>query len=155
MEIVSLIKKDELLTKKSFEKNFNKLTFLLEVLRTKNLSSETISIINKKIETINSFEGKPHKYSTKLVVQHHNITELVRKQHGLVTEKYYQNQWMALGMTVFGLPLGVIFSTALGNMAFIGIFFLPGMFIGAQYGKQKDKKALQEGKQLILSTEKS
>ena len=76
------------------------------------------------------------------------ITDTCRKKFGLVTPNYYQNQWMILGMTVFGLPFGLMFSLALDNFAFFTIGLPIGMPIGIAVGAQKDKKAKEEGLQL-------
>ena len=55
---------------------------------------------------------------------------------------------MGIGMAVFGIPLGVVFGTTQGNMAFIGIGIPIGLVMGVAIGSQKDKKAKEEGKQL-------
>ena len=51
-------------------------------------------------------------------------------------------------MSAFGMPLGVAFSVALDNFAFIGIGLPIGMSIGMALGAGMDKKAAKEGKQL-------
>jgi hypothetical protein len=53
---------------------------------------------------------------------------------------------MAIGMAVFGIPLGVVFGMSPGNMAFIGI----GLPIGLGVGSEKDKKAFREDRQLDI-----
>jgi hypothetical protein len=70
------------------------------------------------------------------------------KKYGLVTPRYYTSQWMVLGMSIFGVPFGVIFGLALDNMAFLGIGLPMGMPIGMAIGAGKDKKAAGEGKVL-------
>ena len=78
------------------------------------------------------------------------LINFTMKQYGYVPEKYYQNQWMAIGMAAFGLPFGVVFAMTLDNMAFIGIGFPMGLPIGMAIGASKDKKAFEEGKQLQI-----
>jgi hypothetical protein len=51
-------------------------------------------------------------------------------------------------MSAFGLPLGVAFGAALGNMAFLGIGLPIGMSIGIALGNGMDTKAKNEGRQL-------
>jgi len=72
------------------------------------------------------------------------------KNYGLVPPRYYQSQWMAIGMAVFGIPFGIVFSMSLNNMAFIGIGLPMGLPIGIAIGQQKDKKAAAEGKVLNI-----
>lgn len=55
---------------------------------------------------------------------------------------------MTLGMTIFGLPFGLMFAMSLDNMAFLGIGLPMGMPIGMAIGAAKDKKAKDEGKVL-------
>lgn len=75
-----------------------------------------------------------------------DIIRVFQKEYGMTTPNYYQTQWMVLGMTVFGMPFGIVFSTALGNFAFIGLGLPIGMSVGIAIGNAKDKKAKEEGK---------
>lgn len=78
------------------------------------------------------------------------LTDTARKKFNLTVPKYYQNQWMGIGMVVFGMPFGFIFSTTLGNFAFIGIGIPIGLALGIAIGTEKDKKAKEEGTQLDI-----
>ena len=75
---------------------------------------------------------------------------MVEKELKLVTKNHYRNTWLAIGMTAFGIPLGIAFGGSLGNMAFIGIGMPIGMAIGIAVGTEMDKKASENGKQLDL-----
>ena len=55
---------------------------------------------------------------------------------------------LVLGMSVFGLPLGVAFGASLGD--FLGIGLPVGMAIGIAVGMEMDRKAYENGKQLDL-----
>ncbi|MBT8222071.1 MAG: hypothetical protein KJN96_02760 [Eudoraea sp.] len=57
---------------------------------------------------------------------------------------------MALGMAVFGVPMGVAFGAALDNMAFLGIGIPIGMAIGIAIGTAMDEQAKKEGRQLDI-----
>ncbi|WP_299119509.1 hypothetical protein [uncultured Tenacibaculum sp.] len=151
MIFISLKKKEPFISDKNVLKAFNKIENTLSVLETLPLSDSSISQINKDLEEINKFEGELKKYRNKLIVKNHNILELVRKNHGYVHEKYYQNQWMVLGMSLFGVSFGTIFGMLLGNIALLGIGLPFGMLLGIAIGKEKDKKAKQEGKQLKIT----
>jgi hypothetical protein len=51
-------------------------------------------------------------------------------------------------MAVFGVPIGVVMGTALGNMGFMGVGIGMGLAIGVAVGAGMDKKARDEGRQL-------
>ncbi len=85
-------------------------------------------------------------------VQFHIIQRMEQK-HRLVTKNHYRNKWLALGMAIFGLPLGVALGSSLGNMAFLAIGLPIGMVIGMAIGAGMDKKAGEEGRQLDFQIE--
>jgi hypothetical protein len=74
----------------------------------------------------------------------------LEKQHGIVPPGHYRNQWMAIGMSVFGLPIGVAFSLSQENFAFVGIGLPLGMAIGMAVGAGKDNQAKAAGLQLEI-----
>ena len=55
---------------------------------------------------------------------------------------------MVLGMSSFGIPMGVAFGAALGNMGLLGIGLPIGMVIGMPLGTKKDNDAAKKGRQL-------
>lgn len=71
-----------------------------------------------------------------------DLLKVFQKEHDMVSPSYYRTLWLSIGMSVFGIPLGLIFSSALNNFAFLGI----GLSIGIAIGNAKDKKAKEEGK---------
>ena len=72
----------------------------------------------------------------------------LQKEYGLVLPQHYQNEWMALGMAAFGIPLGAALGTALRNPAFIGVGLPLGLAIGMGIGARKDQEARSAGKVL-------
>lgn len=76
------------------------------------------------------------------------ILKILEKEVRLVPKNYYRNQFTAIGITAYGIPMGVAFGAALGNMAFLGVGLPLGLAIGVAIGTQKDKKAAEEGRQL-------
>lgn len=78
------------------------------------------------------------------------LLEYAKRKLNLVPPKYYQNQWIGIGMIVFGIPFGLMFSTSLDNFAFIGIGLPIGLSMGIAIGAEKDKKAKAEGRQLNI-----
>ncbi len=66
----------------------------------------------------------------------------------IVPKNAYRNRWLAIGMVVFGMPMGAAYGVSMGNMAFIGVGIPIGMVFGMAIGARMDKKAAKEGRQL-------
>ncbi len=121
---------------------------LVEQLNTKEIPDLLAEWINEHIEELNTFSGS-EKARRKLIKKNQwNILRRVEKELQLVPKKMYLKRWMAIGMAVFGVPLGAAFGTSMGNMAFIGIGIPIGMVIGMSIGAAMDKKAQEENRQL-------
>ena len=129
----------------------NKLDDLLKAIEDKNIPIEQINAINKLIQKSNNFEGTDKKLIKLLRKTDCAIISLLEKKLKYVPKNYYKNLWMALGMSVFGLPLGVAFSAVLNNYGFIGIGLPIGLVIGMALGKTLDKKAATNNLQLNIS----
>ena len=121
---------------------------LLKELRKKELPNKIIEFINQDIEYINSTSLIGNELRKLVKQKQEKIIKLIEKELKIVPKDYYQNLWLALGMCVFGLPLGVVFGTSLGNMGLLGIGLPIGLAIGIALGSRMDKKALEEGRQL-------
>ena len=114
--------------------------FLFE-LRKKDLPDGLMLSINKDIEELNA--------SSSLGDELRKIIKKIQtKNIKLVPRNYYRKLWTALGMTTFGIPLGVAFGVIFGNMAFIGLGMPIGLAVGLAVGSRMDKKAFDEGRQL-------
>ncbi|WP_113653011.1 hypothetical protein [Pedobacter namyangjuensis] len=123
---------------------------LLAELRTKQLNSNLISSINSDVEEINDslFVGDDLK---KLVKQKQtSILKRLEKEFKFTPRNYYRNLWMVLGLSAFGLPIGMIFGFSIGNIGLMGVGLPIGMAVGAVVGTAMDKKALDNGTQLDL-----
>ena len=114
----------------------------------RNLPDELIDSINVHIDNINSIPGSDVEFRKQIKKAFRAIVKQLEKQLKLVPRNYYRNTWMAVGMVVYGLSIGIVFGVSLGNMGFIGIGLPIGMAIGLAIGSGMDKKALKEGRQL-------
>ncbi len=56
--------------------------------------------------------------------------------------------WLALGMSAFGIPIGVAIGLSVGNPGLLATGLPIGMGIGMAVGASMDKKAKETGKQL-------
>lgn len=129
---------------------FDQLVTLLQVLNNRELEPELTEAINMHVNRVNAISASGKALKKQINTSLKSILDLIEKQHQLVTINHYRNQWMALGMAVFGLPLGIALGASLDNMGLLGIGLPIGIVIGLAVGKEKDKKALEEGRQLNL-----
>ena len=148
MEIIQLIKIES--SNPKVENSIAQFKKLIEILNSKNLPENIVEKINSEISVLNSSEAIGNSFSHLLKKKQNAITKLIEKELKLVPKNYYRNLWLVLGMSVFGLPLGVAFGLSIGNLGLLGIGLPVGMFIGLLVGSLLDKKALESGKQLEI-----
>lgn len=123
---------------------------LLNELKKKELSQDVYKLINESVDILNlsTFNGAK---LTKLLKQKQTaILKQVEKEHKIVPKNYYRTLWMVLGMSAFGLPIGVAFGLSIGNIGLLAIGLPIGMGIGIVVGMSMDKKAMNEGRQLNI-----
>jgi len=148
MKITEFVKRANTEADKKLITHYNFLENLIVELNTKELPLEIIKLINQDIEELNCFEGSNKDLLKLLSKKQTGMLQLLEKELSLVCKGHYRNMWLALGMAVFGLPMGAAFGLSLGNMAFIGVGLPLGIALGAAYGTSLDKKACEEGRQL-------
>jgi hypothetical protein len=118
---------------------------LLSELRKRDLPEGLVMSINQDIEALNASADDWKKQARKVQTR---IIKLLEKEMKLVPKDYYRSLWMTLGMSAFGIPMGVVFGISMGSMAYLGIGLPIGLVIGIAVGTAMDKKALEEGRQL-------
>jgi hypothetical protein len=131
-----------------FAPTLNSLQRLLAELQEKALPDAMISYINTEIDQLNAAQTQDPKFYKQLGSAQQRLLKRLEKDLKIVTKGHYQRLWMVLGMSVFGIPLGVAMGSGLGNMAFLGTGLPIGMVIGIGLGTSMDKKAAKEGRQL-------
>lgn len=132
---------------KSLKRRVLKFQELLKALSDHEISESVLQSINIEIETANQAQSEST-LAQQLQKSHKNILKISEKELNLVAKDHYRNMWMALGMTIFGIPFGVAFGAALNNYAFIGVGIPIGFGIGIAVGSKKDNEAHEEGRQL-------
>lgn len=127
---------------------FNQLRLILDGLRNRDIPDRIIVSINRDLEELNS-TLLTESMLRKLIKQKQlKIINLLEKELKIVPKNHYRNLWLVLGMSAFGLPMGVVIGSSIGNMGLLGIGLPIGMVIGLAVGAEMDKKALKEGRQL-------
>ena len=123
---------------------------LLKELDKKDLPVKSIESINQDITELNSISLVSANFSKLIKQKQTKIIKVIEKELKIVPKNYYRNIWLAVGMSAFGLPIGVAFGLSVGNMGLLAIGLPFGMAIGIAVGSKMDKKAFEEGRQLNI-----
>ncbi len=150
MEITELHKRPTIENNARLYRKYLQFEKLLNELKMKELTTEIVRSINEDIKQLNAITNSEKELGKQLRKRQTRILRIIEKELKLVTKNHYRNTWLAIGMSAFGIPLGVAFGASFGNMAFIGIGLPIGMTIGIAVGTAMDKKASESGKQLEL-----
>lgn len=151
MEIFELKEKGSISDNIKLNRIYRQFQEILKELRKRELPEKIVELINPKIEDLNSTSYTDKELIKLFKKKQKIILELLEKESKIVPKNHYRNLWMAVGMSAFGLPIGVVLGlTVLDNVALLGIGVPIGMAIGIALGSGMDKKALKEGRQLDL-----
>ena len=118
----------------------------IELINQRDLPSPIIDRINEHIDFLNNSRFTLETYIKPLRQAQSKITNILAKELKIVPINYYRNLWLALGLTTFGLPIGVAIGTILDNIGLLGIGLPFGSAIGYAVGTHLDKKAKEEGR---------
>ncbi|MFZ5941240.1 MAG: hypothetical protein ACOYXB_11785 [Bacteroidota bacterium] len=146
--ITELKPRPELHANAKLQALYLQLDSIVRELNKRDLPEEMQGYISSELEEINSIIDNEQVLKKLIRKKQGEILARLEKDLKLVTKNHYRNTWLALGIAVFGVPLGVVFGTAMGNMAFLGIGLPIGLPIGLAIGTGMDKKAADEGRQL-------
>ncbi|OCK50009.1 hypothetical protein BA768_07130 [Chryseobacterium sp. CBo1] len=150
MEIKQLNLNPEKINNDKVKNLYDQMQELIEKLNIKKLPSEIVQFINQQIEDINSttLTGfQLYKFLKKIQTA---IIKKLEADHKIVPKNYYRNLWTAVGMSAFGLPLGVVFGLSMGNIGLMALGLPIGLAVGVGVGTSMDKKALAEGRQIDM-----
>jgi hypothetical protein len=132
------------------QKAHQEMTGLIAALNKREVPQDIAEEINIIIANLNAFTGDEKQFARELNQAYQHILKLVQEKLNWVPKDFYRNQWMAMGLSVFGLPMGVALGIALDNMAFMAAFLPLGMIMGMGVGSGMDKKAAEEGRVLEI-----
>lgn len=136
--------------KKSLIKEYQLLEELIAELQARELPPEVVVNMNIEISRLNAVVDDHIKlyFYVKLVKK--KLLKSILKDLEIVPKNYYRNFWLAMGMSVIGIPFGALFSMLLDNYSYISFGMLIGMVLGLAIGTELDKKALENNRQLQL-----
>lgn len=138
---------------KKLKKRFKQFNLLVDEINKKEISEVFQQQINDMIGKLEGHKTTAKLFSINIRRTQTNLLRMLLKEYKIVPKNYFRNTWMAIGMSAFGIPLGVAFGGGLNNMAFIGIGIPIGMVIGMAIGAEMDKKAEKENRQLNIQIE--
>jgi len=148
MKIIELKQLPEIQENVKLKEAYTLFEKLLSELRKRDLPDGLVMSFNKYIEELNSASISADEMRKKIEKTQSEIIRLLEKEVKLVPKNYYRNIWLALGIAVFGIPIGIVFGAILENMTFLAIGLPIGLVIGVAVGAGMDNKAGKEGRQL-------
>lgn len=128
-------------------KAYIQLKNLVDVASKMPLSTETINSIEREIDQLNNNDSEGKMLLKSIKNSESGILKVLLKNHKFVPKSYYQKLWMVLGMSAFGVPIGVAFGLSIDNLGMIGIGLPIGMAVGIAVGSAMDAKVKSEGRQ--------
>jgi len=130
---------------------FTQFAELLTQLRLKELPDNMIDAINLEITEINAASLTGKEFRKLIKKKQAKIITKLEKELKIVPKEHYRKMWLALGISIFGIPIGAAFASShQGNPAFYAIGIPFGLLIGLAIGTSLDKKASNEGRQLDI-----
>lgn len=129
---------------------YTQIEYILNDLSGRDLPDYIVQSINVAVEELNAATKTDYALQKLLKQKQKDVVTLLEKEMKIVPINYYRNLWMVVGMAAFGMPLGIAFGTAIGNLGMMAIGIPIGMVIGIAVGTQLDKKAFEEGRQLSV-----
>jgi len=143
-----LIERLTLAGKGRAENLYGQLGQLLHELERRDLPAGVTAQRESDIERLNSMEDSSRSFAGTIKKTENKIIKLVEKELKIVPKNHYRKLWFVLGMSAFGMPIGVAFGLIVGNIGLLGLGLPIGMGIGLAVGSAMDQKALKEGRQL-------
>lgn len=126
---------------------------LCQELEKQEIPEATKDFINSQIQEINVQKLDSKKLLSFMRKSQIKIFQHLEKELKLVRKGHYRMMWMALGIGVFGVPLGIALGFSIDNLGMIGVGIPIGMGIGIALGTGMDAKAASNGKQMDLDIE--
>ena len=150
MDIIKLRDRQDIFSDVKLRRVYSQFVEFLRELEKKKLSQSVVDSINNHVQEINSSSLTGNELMNIVRQKQIKILKQLQKELKIVPKNYYRNLWLTLGMSAFGLPIGVAFGLSTGNMGMLAIGLPIGMGVGIAVGSFMDKKAKDEGKQLNI-----
>ncbi|RYG43281.1 MAG: hypothetical protein EOO01_21585 [Chitinophagaceae bacterium] len=134
----------------SVKKTYDQFEQLIREIRKSAVPVSISESIDQHIAELNAVTDNGHELRKVTRQKQNAILKSLEKELKVVPRNHYLKLWMALGMSAFGLPIGVAIGLSLGNIGLLAVGLPIGMGIGAAVGKNMDNKAVAEGRTLDI-----
>lgn len=150
MKIIELKKRIDNTDNDKLNDTYIQFGALITELSERDLPLNTVEFVNLYVAEINTTADKGNQLRKLVKKKQTKIVQHLEKELKIVPLNHYRNLWLAVGMVVFGLPIGIAFGSSVGNTALFAVGLPIGMFVGIALGKKLDKKAFDENRQLKI-----
>ncbi|WP_026755557.1 glycine zipper family protein [Sediminibacter sp. Hel_I_10] len=150
MEIIALKQRQDSNENLKIARAFVQFETLISELKKRELPDHIVNFVNTAVSKVNSSSEDEKPFRNLLKTSQTAVIQELEKELKLVPKNHYRNKWLAIGMAVFGIPLGAAFGAIIGNMGLIALGLPIGMVFGMALGSKMDEKAREEGRQLDL-----
>ena len=130
------------------QKTYDSLLKFVDALNEKELTESFVNTSNEQIAELDQLASDDRVFKKKLVKIRSSLSSRAIKELKYIPKNYYMVLGMAIGMSAFGIPMGVVFGTVMDNMGLLSLGIPIGMSMGMVFGIALDKKAQDEGRQL-------
>lgn len=136
--------------KNELVKEYTLLKKLIIELHERELPPEVVVDLNTEIAQLNSILDNDETLGSNIKQVKKKLLISLHRDLGLVPKNYYRNYGLAIGMSVIGVPIGVLLSILFNDYSYIAIGYMLGIVAGLAIGKLFDKNALENNQQLQL-----
>ena len=150
MDIIKLRDRQDISSDIKLSSIYSQFKELLREIEKKELSKNIIESINHDVQEINSSLLTGNELRKFVKQKQTKILKQLEKDFKIVPKNHYRNIWLVLGMSAFGIPIGMAFGVSIGNMGMLAIGLPIGMGVGIAAGDYMDKKARDERRQLDI-----
>ncbi len=154
MKLIELNKRPQTENAASPNRIHEQYNALVEELKDKDIPPGVIVSINGQTEALNAASFDVGEFEKAAKSAQAKILKLLQRELSIVPKNHFRNLWMVIGMSAFGLPIGMAFGLSLDNKGLMAIGIPIGMAIGIAIGTAMDNKAAIEGRQLNVEITK-
>ena len=150
MNLIKLVSRPNLPDSSKLQKDFQQLESLSKAIELHSISDRTAVKIAEELSLVNIFPDNHDNLQKTIKKAQAQILKILEKEEKIVSVHHYRKLWMVVGMSAFGLPIGVAFGMSIGNLGMLGIGLPIGMAIGIGVGSSLNNKAKLAGRQLAF-----
>src|SRR5690606_32114964 len=148
MRIIELKERQDIIEDQRLNDDYARFNAILTQLRARELPNDFVERMNSDVQELNATTLAGNALKKFIKQKQADLLKRLEKELKIVPKNRYRNLWLAVGMSAFGIPIGVAMGVSIGNMAMLATGLPIGMAIGIGIGVGLDKKAQEEGRQL-------